>query len=301
MNAAGQFAVAWANGTSVHLQLYHADGSQAASPVTLKLSSGSDAFDAHVGMDGSGNVVVSWIQTNVTGRTNTQQLRTQRYSASGTAQGGTASVVAYTGKNAYLSNGSVAMAADGSYVLAWAGSANQSKSVITIMARRYGNTGTANGNAFALTGSTANNFAPAVATDPSGDFVIAWMGPDLNFYATTYDSSGTQKSPSQQVNTLTVSSTVSQSPSVAMDQSGDFVVTYPRGINSYARLYSAAAAPLTDELQVNSTASADTPNGESGPQAAMDGAGNFVIVWQGGEKASADGFPDVYGRRYSGP
>lgn len=76
------------------------------------------------------------------------------------------------------------------------------------------------------------------------------------------------------VNTTTLGT--QENPAVAMNQSGDFVITW-QGVNGiFARKYADNGSLLqADEFQVN------TEDSGSNPSAAMDAEGNFVVVWEG--------------------
>jgi hypothetical protein len=63
------------------------------------------------------------------------------------------------------------------------------------------------------------------------------------------------------------------------------------GKGVYARLYDAAGAAQTGEFLANTT----TPNDQMQPAVAMDGAGNFVVVWSGSGAGDGAG---VFARRF---
>ena len=88
------------------------------------------------------------------------------------------------------------------------------------------------------------------------------------------------------VNTHTSDSQAS--PAVAMDDDGDFVVTWISALQDgssngiYAQRYTADGTPAGAEFLVNTA----TSNSQSNPDIAMDADGNFVITW---DSASQDG------------
>ena len=77
--------------------------------------------------------------------------------------------------------------------------------------------------------TTGSQRSPDVAIDTDGNFVITWQsngqdGDGYGVYAQRYNSAGAVQGSEFRVNTYT---TVSQSsPSVAMDASGDFIITW---------------------------------------------------------------------------
>ncbi len=90
-----------------------------------------------------------------------------------------------------------------------------------------------NGSEFQVNSyTTSNQLTPAIASDPSGNFVVAWnsngsSGTDTSNYsvqAQRYDATGNPLGSQFQVNTYTTS--FQSSPAVAIDTSGNFVVAW---------------------------------------------------------------------------
>jgi hypothetical protein len=99
-----------------------------------------------------------------------------------------------------------------------------------------------------------------------------------------------------QVNTYTTASQVD--PAVAMDLQGNFVVIWRSdnqdgsSVGIFGQRYDAAGAARGGEFRVNTY----TTNGQSMPAVAVDGAGNFVVVWVSyPQDGSLDG---IFGQRY---
>src|SRR5262249_34562695 len=151
---------------------------------------------------------------------------------------------------------SVAMDAQGNYVVAWH-SQDQDGSQFGIYAQRYNATGAPLGGEFRVNTYTINNqILPEVAMDAAGDFVVAWesYGQDgegisySNVYAQRYDAAGTAVGVEFRVNTFTTNSQAN--PAVAMDAVGNFVIAWQSlgqdgsQFGIYAQRYGAAGAPL---------------------------------------------------------
>jgi hypothetical protein len=126
-----------------------------------------------------------------------------------------------------------------------------------------------------------------VAMDAAGDFVVAWQsygqdGSNNGIYAQRYAANGTAQGSEFRVNTHTTGS--QDTPAVAMDAAGDFVVTWTddtqeglglRGI--YAQRYAANGTAQGSEFRVNSY----TTNNQFFPAVAMDAKGDFTVAWSG--------------------
>ena len=140
-----------------------------------------------------------------------------------------------------------------------------------------------------------------IAHDSNGNFVVVWESSDQDgdgegIYGQRYNSAGVPQGPEFQVNTF--ASNTQDSPAVAMDSAGNFVVVWESSgqdgssTGVYAQRYNSAGAPQGSEFQVNTY----TTSGQGDPSVAIDAAGNFVIGW---ESSNQDGGnAQVYAQRY---
>lgn len=108
---------------------------------------------------------------------------------------------------------------------------------------------------------------------------------------------GDPSGPIFQVNVTTTGD--QQSPSVAMDAAGNFVVVWDSGGQDgslsgiFGRRFSAAGAPLSGEFQANTY----TTDRQSTPDVAMDAAGNFAVVWRSSAQDGNGG--GIFGQRFA--
>lgn len=138
--------------------------------------------------------------------------------------------------------------------------------------------------------TTSTQSRPVVAMDSSGDYVAVWQsltqdGDGWGIFAQLYNSAGTRKGSEFQVNVSTA--TQQDTPSVAMDSAGDFVITWQSGSNAgpprvdnagydiYARRYNANGVAQGSEFLVNTY----TSDWQTRPAVAMDSSGDFVVTW----------------------
>ena len=137
---------------------------------------------------------------------------------------------------------------------------------------------------------------PSIAMDSDGDFVIAWesgfftgVGQDgslYGIYAQRYNAEGVARG--QNFRSILIPRGRQLQPSVAMDNDGDFVITWlSKGQDGsdygvYAQRYNAAGVAQGTEFQVNTY----TTNYQLNSSVAMDSDGDFVIAW---ESSSQDG------------
>jgi hypothetical protein len=193
-----------------------------------------------------------------------------------------------TGNQTYAS---IASDSAGNFVVVWTGDDGLSGSVF---GQRYASSGGPLGPEFRVNTYTTNlQSDPAVGSDASGNFVVAWRS-DQGVYGQRYASTGTPLGPEFRVNTYTTGGQFL--PAVASDASGNFVVVWSSGVPSYAvfaQRYASSGAPLGPEFRVNTY----TTVGFAYPSIASDSAGNFVVVWMNDtQDGSSFG---VFGQRYS--
>lgn len=264
-----------------------------------------------VAMDENGNFVVAW-QSDDTGD---WDIYAQRFDASGVPQGSEFRVNTTTDDR--QRNPSVALDADGDFVVAW-DSGQHGYDVYgsfytdgDIVARRYSAAGTPQGDEFQVSTTTSTPQArPAVAMDVDGDFVVAWesgnsfYGPYGNGYldgdedsgygysygdvrARRYDAAGVAQGDDFQVNTTAPPDTVLQGamPAVAMDHDGDFVVAWaPKDFFSYQTNQEDLLIRRfdADGVALSGETKVNTTTALGGPfdpAVAMDADGDFVVTW----------------------
>jgi len=206
---------------------------------------------------------------------------------------------------------SVATAADGSYVVTWTSTVLGNSDII---GERFDSNGTPMGNpgtplvkTFAVNTTLAGNqIGSCVAMDTAGDFVVVWSGtgPNTDLLNNTSDVYGQLFGPGGKVGSQFQINQylpgVQSQPRVAMAGDGTFVVTwtsYGQSGNAsaavFAREYTLAGAPLTNEFQV----SAASPLARTLPDVAIDNAYNVVVTWAGDfQDTSTWG---VYGKYYN--
>ena len=181
----------------------------------------------------------------------------------------------------------IAVAADGSYVVAWA-SQNQDGDGWGIYAQSFDATGTAiSGEILVNTQTTGDQINPSVAIDDAGNFVVAWETNHLgsgyyNIFAQRFDASGNTVGGEFQVDAVVGGDVINAT--VAMDADGDFVIAFENHVASdgdgwgiYAHRYDSGGVSQGGAFLVNST----TVGNQAAPSIAMDDAGNFVVAWGG--------------------
>ena len=220
----GDFVIVWSgNGptdsTGIYGQRYNAAGLAQGAEFRINTTDSAGAeFIPSVAMDDAGNFVVVWQDSFW------DDIYGQRYNAAGVAQG-SEFLISNGGGSAFDPQVQVAMTGSGAYVVTWSDGSG------SVYARRYDASGTAQGAAFQVNLSTAQDRTnPSLAVRDDGSFVIAWTsllqdaGGNFGVYARRFNAAGAALSADILVNT-TQSGDQSQ-PSIALTPDGGFVVTW---------------------------------------------------------------------------
>jgi hypothetical protein len=168
----------------------------------------------------------------------------------------------------------VSIAPDGSYTVVYL-----SGEYLTydVSAQRFGTSGAPVGGQISVSQSSSV-LRPTVATDATGNYVVAWEsdgqdGDGKGITARQFSADGTPIGNEFTVNTTTAGS--QQSPSMAINASGQFVIAWSGDTafgNAVAgRAFAADGTPLGNEFFVGT--------GFSEPSLSMDGSGAFVATW----------------------
>ena len=143
--------------------------------------------------------------------------------------------------------------------------------------------------------------AAAVASDAMGNFALVWSvdgrdGDDWGVYAQCFGRDGAPRGDAFQVNTTTASA--QKFAAIAMDDAGNFVVTWSSlwqdygGYGVYAQRFDATGAAVGEEFRVNTY----TVGNQNLSAAAMDADGDFVITWTSQDQDGSG--TGVFAQRY---
>jgi hypothetical protein len=304
LDGRGDYVIVWesagqdGSGVGVYGRLYNAAGMPQTGEFQVNTTTGGNQRYARVAMDHAGDFVVTWSSAGQDG--SGYGVYARRYNAAGVAQSGEFLVNQTTAGDQEFS--AVAMDDQGDFVIAW--NNYDTTNAFDVYARRYNAAGVAQSGQFRVN-TTPRDYQlyPSVAMDATGDFVITWSsryqdGSGYGVYAQRYNAAGTAQGGEFRVNQST--SQNQWFSSVAMDDHGDFVITWTSYDTSntqlygvYARRYNAAGTALGGEFRVNQA----TSYGPEFSSVAMDDSGDFAISWQSsGQDGSGYG---VYARYYN--
>ncbi|MEM8601159.1 MAG: T9SS type A sorting domain-containing protein [Bacteroidota bacterium] len=177
MDDDGDFVIAWrtfgqdGSQYSIYARRYARDGTPQGGEFQVNTYTTGTQRISSAGMDADGDFVIAWQSEDQDG--DGDGIFAQRFAADGTPEGSEFRVNTTTTGTQRIS--SVAMDADGDFVIAWA-SASQDGDDDGVYAQRYAADGTPQGSEFQVNSFTTDNQRePSVATDADGDFVVAWQ------------------------------------------------------------------------------------------------------------------------------
>jgi hypothetical protein len=194
---------------------------------------------------------------------------------------------------------SIASDSNGNFVVVWNEDGARDGFQRGVYTQRFAANGNKLGGEILVnaTAIAADQAYVSVAMNASGAFVVTWSNFNTNWdvRAQIFDNTGAKVGGGIAVNTTTA---IDQKfSSVAMDNTGNFVVTWQSfdqengpGANTwgiYARRFDSTGAALTAEIFVNGNAL--RAGDQISPSIAMNASnGNFVVVWSGDGTSAGD-------------
>jgi hypothetical protein len=300
-DASGNFVVVWTSypqdgsRSGVFAQRYDSAGTPLGAEFRANTYTSGDQLGPSVAAAANGNFVIVWASRDQDG--SDHGVFGQRYDSGGAAQGSEFRVNSYTTGHQFP--GAVASDESGNFVVVWSSGDGDSDGVF---AQRYDGAGAPQGAEFRVNSyTTGSQEAASVASDPNGNFVVAWVGQSQDGHGIIgqrFDNQGAPLGSEFRANTYTI--LAQTSPSIAADGSGNFVVVWqnndPDGdsFGIFGRRFDSAGTPQGGEFQVNSY----TTDPQRYPAVAADANGHFVVAWQSRDQdGNADG---IFAQRYDG-
>ena len=303
VDANGNFVVVWTSdgqdGSSygIRWRKYNAAGVSQANGRANTYTTGGQEMPA-VAMDANGNFVVAWMSRLQDG--DKGGIFARRYDASGNPVGAEFQVNGHIAD--YQVAPAVASDASGNFVVVWQ-SDLQDGSDYGVFGRVFDSAGNSIAGFRVNTYTTGYQVEPRVAWGGNGQFVVVWRsqgqdGYNSGVFGQRFDPTGARVGNEFRVNSYTTG--LQDSPSVAADESGKFVVTWEgsgTGDDSifgiFGRRFNAAGVPQGGDFLVNTY----TTSNQFHPSVAADASGNFVVTW---ESYAQDGNQfGIFGQRFN--
>ena len=298
MDAVGNFVVVWYDfrndNWDIYFQRYNSTGSVLG--VNTKVNDDTTAASQEhpsIAMDAAGDFVIVWDDN----RNNNYDIYYQRYTSTGAALGVNTKVNDDAG-TAKQWDPSISIDAAGNFVVVWIDERNVNRDIYY---QRYTSTGAALGVNTLVNddASTADQISPSILTDITGNFIIVWhdfRNANWDIYFQRYTDTGVPLGANIKVNDDS-STEFQMYPTISMDVTGYFIVVWQdfRNINwdIYFQRYTSTGAALGMNTKVNDDAGSAY---QKLPSISIDGAGNFVIVWEDYRYGQTN--TDIFCQRY---
>jgi hypothetical protein len=303
-DAQGGFVVVWSSyyqdGSSyegVFGQRYDSGGQAIGSEFQINTYTVGGQSEPAVAMGPAGDFVVVWSSyDDPAGQDGSYGgIFAQRYDSAGIATGTEFLVNTYTEENQF--GGVAAKAADGSFLLVWAGAGPTGS---RIHGRLYDSLGQPTGPQFEVNDPTLSSLrGPDVDRLAGGGFVVAWAHDPASFEedirARRLDASAAPLGTEFQVNTYTSGRQISADVTATAD--GGFAIGWQSGgedgsgTGVFVRLYDELGVPRGNPSRVNIT----TTGAQGSPALAETSTDEVVAVWS---SALQDGsFEGIFGVR----
>ncbi len=241
----------------------------------------SEQYYPDIAADADGNFVVVWTSEGQDG--SGAGIYGQRYNSVGAPQGSEFQVNFTVDQS--QAQPSVAMDADGDFVVAWQseGSDSSGKGIVAQRLNALGVRQAA--EIFVNTTTASDQEKPEAAMDSAGNFVVVWVSENQDgelggIFGQRFDASGAAQGVEFQINTTTTGD--QDYPDVAMNADGNFVVAWGSdgadgsGYGIVAQRYNSAGVAQGTEIDINT----ETGGWQIGPSIDVDSSGNFGIAWQ---------------------
>lgn len=297
MDNSGDFVVTWTSldghdnanfNINIHGQRYNAGGQELGSEFTVNTVSTVSHFSSasSVDMDSDGDFVVAWGGSEEN-KYEEGIIHIKRYDNSGNQQGEEILIEGVSSQQ--LGQPSVAMDSDGDFVVSWT---QFDDGQTGIYFQRYTRDGNTQGEITAVTDpqSSSQISNPAIAMNDSGRFAISWLsiGDSNNIYAQSFSANGLAIGSTTQANNQALLNATEtnpyqkpQQPSIAMDNSGRFVVSWSSTGTESATVFAQRFTNQNQALGSNFTVSDNEEPFNSFADVAMDSDGDFVVSWDG--------------------
>jgi hypothetical protein len=279
----GDFVIVWTDEvapgqTDVHGRRYTASGVAKSIEFLVNVYTTGSQGLSDVAMDSDGDFVVVWGSSEQDG--SMLGVFAQRFSNTGARQGTAFQVNQYTSSE--QSAASVALDADGDFVIAW-NSYFQDGFINGVFARRFASDGSPQGPEFLVNDYTSGvQSRPQVTMEGDGDFLILWQSADQDgdgdgVFGRRFDSAGTAQAIAFQVNSYTVG--MQHFSAADLGAGGHLVGAWWGGVTGeiQARRLDAFGSPQGADFQVNTL----TEFQQYFPALAVDDDGAFVVTWHG--------------------
>jgi len=286
----GNFVITWKDegkDYGICAQRYSSDGTAIGSNFKVDdHPEGGNSLYPSISTGRIGDFVITWAHTRDYG------IYAQRYSHDGTALG-TNFKVNNDPESGYSLFPSISTDSSGNFAITWVEERNINKGDIYV--KRYSSDGTELGKSLKVNDDqdVARQAKPSISVNDGGNFVITWLDTrngNNDIYAQRYSSDGASLGMNFKVND-NQECTWCNSPSISIDDTSNFVITWDGDTDVLAQRYSSDGSARGTNFKVNDDQGSTT---QMNPSICLARKGDFVIAWED----YRNGDYDIYLQRY---
>lgn len=226
----------------------------------------------------NGDFVIVWEGE----RNRSHDLFGQRYQKNGESVGGNFKINAPSAANEFRSHCSkpaVAMDSAGNFMVVWQNDQNGDRDIFGQFYNFDGSVLIQNFKVNDDTTEANSHYYPAITYDQQGNFLVVWQDARdgyVHIYGQYYNREGLAVGPNFRI---TNSESISTSPAIAADATGNIIMTWSDRRNGkeaiYCQRYRSGCYPVGEEIIVANTSSC--------PTIAANKNGDFIIAWFDGQ------------------
>jgi hypothetical protein len=292
VNSDGKYILTWNGSNDIFVQRYNYDGKSLGS--FIKVNDTSAQSLSRVGIAEDNSFVIVWSGRQSDGF---EDIYMQRYDSLGNTIGSNA-IVNIHRENSNSDYPDIAMTKKGNYVIVW----QQDED---ICAKLFNASGVAVSEIILVNDDTEYELQrrPVVGISENGSFAVAWYDRrdktsdimNYDIYAQRFDSTGNMLGSNFKVNEEESSDYRQIDPSIAMDSTGNFIITWRDYRNDpsdiFAQRYNSNGNMIGTNFLVTDD---DGSSGQAYPSISMTNSGTYVITWLD----TRDGFVNVYAQLF---
>lgn len=187
----------------------------------------------------------------------------------------------------------IAIGAGGSFVVTWLDIESRSNYARNVRAMKFNPDASAASEELVLTFQNGLAWAPNVAMQPDGGFIVVWQEDGAGIVAQRFDTSAQQLGAP-----IRVDAESGDAPEIATTGDGNFIVVWQRNgekddpADVFGQRYTADGATIGARFRANT----NTANIQEFPSIDIDTLGNFVVVWESYSDAAETRGQDGSGR-----